>query len=458
MKGFLSWLITAAVGFGFMAISYFNYQYESGSNTWKDAFMYIGEGQPQSEAEGIEYIARPVRLLPMSRRAEDFRHIARGFGPNVEKSYRISFQEKVVLYSDLAADFTNQMLEWGRLPSLGADEAVAGFEATNKDELTIEGRTFEIVGQFNRQVRLFADSYLIGDDGTAGGLFKTTDQATQHAYILRLPGNLLRDSQTQEHLATAFPKSDFVTYQPMIRTQPGAFCLYFAGLALLFLGGCMVLYKLYCLLADRLGNKWLRTPLAEIRRYRHLFIAMHGIYFGVVLLFMLVAYCLPELQFCLLSAIKSQVTDGSGPLGVAGKAYLSGSIPLAAVTTFAINFFLGSLVCITIPSVIVPGAGVLLCALRAAMWGLLLAPSVDILAGMMLPHSLTLLLEGEAYVVAAFFGLLVLVYLFRRAEGPGIARRYGRALLLNLKGNFLVATVLIIAAIYEAIEVIMAMR
>ena len=456
MKGLLSWLIAAAVGFGFMAFSYFNYQHDSGSNPGKDAFMCIGKGRPQSEAEGIEYVARPIRLLPMSRRAEGFVHIAHGIDPNVEKSYRVSSQEKVILYSDLAADFSDQMLQWGRLPSPGADEAVAGSEAVNKDQITINGRTFKVVGQFSRQVRLFADSYLIGDDGAAGGLFNTDDETAQYAYILRLPKKLLRDSQTREHLAKVFPKSDFVTYHPMIRTQAGAFGLYFAGLALLFLGGCLALYKLYCLLADRLGNKWLRAPLAEIRRYRYLFIPLHGIYFGAILLFMFVAYCLPELQFCLLSAIQSQVTDGSGPLGVAGKAYMSKSIPLAAVATFGINFLLGSLAVITVPSVILPGVGALVAGFRAMLWGLLLAPTFDVLSGSMLPHSFTLLLEGEAYVIAAFFALLIPVYLFRSAEGPGVARRYGRALLLNLRGNLLVATVLVIAAIYEAIEVIVA--
>ncbi|MHC4751230.1 MAG: hypothetical protein ACYTFW_15330, partial [Planctomycetota bacterium] len=220
----------------------------------------------------------------------------------------------------------------------------------------------------------------------------------------------------------------------------------------------LVFFKLYCLLADKLGNKWLRQPLAEIRKYKHLFLALHLLYFGTVVLLMLVAYHLPELQFSLLSGIRSQVVDeGSGPLAVAGKAYMSKNILRAAVTTFAINFPLGSLAVITLPSVIIPGAGVLVIGIRASLWGLLLAPSYVNLSGMMLPHSFTLLIEGHAYVIAAFFGVLVLVYLFRKAEGPGIARRYGKALLLNLKGNLLVAIVLVIAAIYEAIEVILAM-
>lgn len=173
---------------------------------------------------------------------------------------------------------------------------------------------------------------------------------------------------------------------------------------------------------------------------------------------MLVAYQLPELQFSLLAGVKSQVAGGSGPLGVAGKAYMSKNIPLAAVTTVVINFFIGSLAVITLPSLVLPGVGILVLGFRSLLWGLLLSPSFINLSGMMLPHSLTLLLEGEAYIVAGFFALLVPVYLLRKTEGPGLVNRYGRALLMNVKGNLLVAIILAVAAIYEAIEVIMAMK
>ena len=106
---------------------------------------------------------------------------------------------------------------------------------------------------------------------------------------------------------------------------------------------------------------------------------------------------------------------------------------------------------------IIPGSGVLVAGLRSALWGLILAPSFSALSSMMVPHSVTLLLEGHGYVIAAFFGVLVLVYLFRRAEGPNVGIRYGRALLMNVRGNLLVIIVLAVAAIYEAIEVILMM-
>ena len=72
----------------------------------------------------------------------------------------------------------------------------------------------------------------------------------------------------------------------------------------------------------------------------------------------------------------------------------------------------------------------------------------------MLPQSITTLLAGEGYILAAFFGLLVPIYLFRRDEGVAVSSRYGRAL-INLKAMTLVAIVLLVAACYEAVEVIL---
>jgi len=457
MKSLIGWLFVSAMGFILMAFSYFNYQYDAGPAPWKDAFMYIGREQPGPRAEDLEYVKRPVRLLPIARRARNFTQITRNSGPYAEKFFRLQFQEKVVLYPEMAADFTGQMLEWGRFVSPGAEEAVAGSHAENKDKITVDGRTFKVVGQLKKSVGLFASSYLIGDDTTAGELFDPDNKAVQNAYIFLSIKEQSPNPEMNEQHKKAFPKPQFVAYTSLNRVRPGPYYLYVVGMALLFLGGSVVFIKLYCFLAGRIGSKWLRPPLAEIKKYKNLFLTMHLLYFGAVVLCMLLVYLLPELQVCILAVVKGQITSGSGPLGAAGKAYMSGSILRAAVTTFAINFPLGSVICITLPSVIVPGAGVLVAGLRAAVWGLVLAPTFESLSGIMLPHSFTLLLEGEAYILAAFFGLLILVYLFRTDEGPSLGRRYGKALMMNVRGNLLVAIVLVIAAIYEAIEVILAM-
>ena len=96
---------------------------------------------------------------------------------------------------------------------------------------------------------------------------------------------------------------------------------------------------------------------------------------------------------------------------------------------------------------------------------------------MMLPHTGTLLLEGGGYILATFFAILIPVYLFGPGEPAAKPARSvdetastewsisrpdrqsgsdsARRLLLNLKGNLLVAMVLAVAACYEAVEVIL---
>jgi len=461
MKGTISWIIIAAAGFSLMAFSYFSYQYQPGPNPWKNAFMYIGKADPNTQTEGLEYVKRPIRLLPISRPASHFTQVTKGFGSYVEKSYRAIFQEKLILYPDITDDFNDSGrtagLEWGRLPQPDVNEVAAGYYTENKSEIDIDGQVFKVVGRLKKDVRLFVNSYLFSNSAAAGRLFDSRNEAVQNAYVFQLPKEKLTSPEILEQLKSAFPKSQFIAYAPLIKTEKAPFYLYMLGLALLLSGGSVILFKVYCLLAEKIENKWLRLPLAEIRKYGRLFIGLHLVYFGLVILFMLLVHSIPELQASLLAGIKSQVSGGSGPLAVAGKAYMSKSIPRAAITTFGINFILGSLAYITIPSVIIPGIGLLGAVFRASMWGLLLAPSFDTLAATMLPHSFTLLLEGEAYIVATFFALLIPIYIFRKSEGPNFLNRYGRALAMNIRGNLLVAIVLVIAAIYEATEVILMM-
>jgi hypothetical protein len=312
------------------------------------------------------------------------------------------------------------------------------------------------VGVLKPEVRLFCESYLLFDQSLASELMRSDNERVRDAYVVRLQQDSVKDPETIRQLAKVFPESEFVAYVPLLRAEPGAFCLYMLGMSLLLIGGALALVNIFRLLAGRVRYKWLSLPLGEVTKYRRLFVAVHLSYFALVLLFALLAYVVPEIQFCLLANVKAQVTGGSGPLAVAGRAYMSKDILRAAVTTFAINFPLGSVVCITVPSMIVPGAGALVGAARAMLWGFLLSPGFAALSRVMVAHSVTLLLEGEGYVLAIFFGLLIPVYMFGKAEGPTLAGRYGKALLINLTSSIIVAAVLAIAAAYEAIEVILA--
>jgi len=457
MKILIQWLIVACAGLALMFLAHGYFQDSLGASLRQDEIIYLGKAEPNIQAKQSEYTKSTVRILPLDERAKQFRQIARNMGPRIERAYRVYFAEKVFFYPQVSADINSAVLDRGRLPCPGAHEVVAGYHARHKDKVNIDGQQFQVVGVLKPQLHLFTESYLLYDQTAAAELFDPDDESVQNAYIIRLPQKDAADPQIRRQLEDLFPESEFVGYIPLLLLKPKVFGVYMLGMSLLLIGGALAFVNTFRILSMRVSNRWLNLPLAQTVKYKRLFLGVHLFYFALVLLFALVAYAVPEIQFCLLANVKAQVTGGSGPLAVAGRAYMSKNILRAAVTTFAINFPLGSVVCITLPSLILPGAGVLIAAVRAVLWGFLLGPTFAYLPKMMLTHTVTLLLEGEAYVLATFFALLIPVYLFRKAEGPTAAARYGKALLVNLAGNILVAIVLAIAAIYEAVEVILAM-
>jgi hypothetical protein len=65
-----------------------------------------------------------------------------------------------------------------------------------------------------------------------------------------------------------------------------------------------------------------------------------------------------------------------------------------------------------------------------------------------------MLLEGAGFIMATFFGLLIPIHACQPKLGGDFFSRYGRAVLLNLQGNVWVVAVLVVSALYEAVEVI----
>jgi hypothetical protein len=199
-----------------------------------------------------------------------------------------------------------------------------------------------------------------------------------------------------------------------------------------------------------LGRLW-----SIIQAERGAYIYLNILYYGLVVLGMIyVSFFNPGLQETLIQAVGSAFTKG--PLGAVGAAYGSGQVIQATIVTFVVNLFLGSVVEMSLPSLIIPFSGLLMGAYRAILWGLILSPSNASLAGPMIPHSLTLLLEGQAYI---------LVMLSIYVHGKAFLRPSAYAVEGRLQGYLeglrrtgwiylLVVALLAIAAIYEAFEVI----
>jgi hypothetical protein len=157
----------------------------------------------------------------------------------------------------------------------------------------------------------------------------------------------------------------------------------------------------------------------------------------------------------------------SGPFAAVGSAYASGAVLQAMVLTFVVNLFLGTVVQITLPSLVIPFSGLLLGVVRSILWGLLLSPASPELRLLMIPHSITLLLEGQGYILAL---LAVYVHgkswLFPRSAGVEVEgsawgrmlRGYAAGLRRTAYLYVWVVIVLAVAAAYEAVEVILAAR
>jgi hypothetical protein len=198
----------------------------------------------------------------------------------------------------------------------------------------------------------------------------------------------------------------------------------------------------------------LRPSFALIRENRGAYLALNLLFFGLVFLGFIVAALDPPVQKALQAALRADLDHGR--LAPVADLYRSGNIPLAVLVTFLVNAVIGAFAGITLPSSLIPFSGFVVGCYRAAIWGLSLARTDPRMLLAMIPHSLTLVLEGEAYVVAMFGCYLWGKWLIRPA-GAGFpnareARRAG--LRANLQLYRLILLLLAVAAVYEAIEVI----
>ena len=203
----------------------------------------------------------------------------------------------------------------------------------------------------------------------------------------------------------------------------------------------------------------LLKDIADIfRKDRKLFLYVNAYYFGLVLLGALIALAFPGAQVFLINTAGNILGGGAlDPFSVIGEVYRSGNVLEAAGVTFIYNLVLGTLVEITIPSLVIPFWAPFIGAVRAVEWGIMLIIPVPGLLPLQraVPHYLTIILEGEAYVVAIFACLRQAKVLLRLESIPADRRikEYLAAMADNLKLLPVVALLLALSALYEAWEV-----
>ncbi|MGD8760254.1 MAG: hypothetical protein PVJ07_08385 [Anaerolineales bacterium] len=192
-----------------------------------------------------------------------------------------------------------------------------------------------------------------------------------------------------------------------------------------------------------------------VRESRRAYAVLNIAYYGLMVCAMIFVAFNRSVQHSMLGAgVEAWET---GPLAMIGGAYNSGEQLLAIALTFAANLFVGSLVFITLPSLIIPFSGLAIGLCRALVWGLMFCPGgLDVSAGNVLAELLILIvifLEGQGYVLAMLAALNHgKAWLIPKSVGASNRLQgYWTGVKQSLKTYLLVVLALIVAAVYEVV-------
>ncbi|WP_039921872.1 hypothetical protein [Amycolatopsis decaplanina] len=192
----------------------------------------------------------------------------------------------------------------------------------------------------------------------------------------------------------------------------------------------------------------LRRPFQIIRADLRAYLLVNAFVYGVLLLGMALGALFPDLHAARTASFASG-DQGALVNAVVGNGWVFGTV------IFVVNVFPTALLLITLPSLVVPFAGLAVFALKTIDLGITLAP-VDATSGLtLIPHSLTLLIEFQAYALVMFGAYLLGRSWLRPATVGAPTRRQGYLRGLSRLGwLWLPALALfVIGAVYEAIEI-----
>ncbi|MFJ4037511.1 hypothetical protein ACIPVB_05455 [Microbacterium sp. NPDC090007] len=188
-----------------------------------------------------------------------------------------------------------------------------------------------------------------------------------------------------------------------------------------------------------------RRPFLVVREDGRAWLIISATTYGLLALGFVIGVLFPALPAARATTLEG---DGTGDLVTA----VASSAPLFALVIFAVNVLRLSLVTIVVPSLIVPFAGLVLFAYWLVETGITLVQTTPVGWVAMIPHSLTVLIELQAYALLAL-GVFLLGRDWlrptrvgaptRRAAYLGALRRLG---ILSLPALVL----LVVGAVWEA--------
>jgi len=188
----------------------------------------------------------------------------------------------------------------------------------------------------------------------------------------------------------------------------------------------------------------LHKPFQIIRANFRAYLTINAIAYGLVFTGVVAAMIFPDL-----GAAQAATLEDNGTADLVRS--LFNNPWLFSLTILGVNVMTGAL-WIVLPSLIVPFSGIALFAYKAFTLGLAMAPSTEIMAVALIPHSLTVLIELQAYALLMFGAFILGRSWVRPATIGARNHRQGYVRGLQQLGWLSLATLplFIIGAIWEA--------
>ncbi len=186
-----------------------------------------------------------------------------------------------------------------------------------------------------------------------------------------------------------------------------------------------------------------------------LYLACNVFLFGLFILGIIAGQAFPDVRVTL-SDLTRQATS-SGPISTASQTIESGNIPLATWQIFSHNYFV-TVVLAALPSLVFPPWILLLFGAQFLLFGIIFSePAVFMQPAVLIPLIGTILLEGEAYVIAIFatMRLVEAVIWPKRVGEEKRLNAYAHAVIDNAKLLVVVGIVLAVAALFEAASLVL---
>lgn len=363
-----------------------------------------------------------------------------------------------LVYGPLPLDTLEACLTQGRMPEPGRPELLAG-PLARLDAFELDGVAFRVVGRLSGHVAALLNAYVLIADARFAPLFAESAEAKEAfllpdaaPHVAAIEERLREEREAAEGNTAALAALTGGTRA--MPAMPGT-TLALLGIGALALVACGAAWANTRFLLWRYGREghWLLLPfLAEVAGRPRLWLALHLVCYGVLLGFMALAVAFPGANATLSAWMGQVFTDGD--LSFIGEAYASGDVMQAAVATYYHNYVTATLFLTIAVSLAVPFWGVAKTVVSLALVGFVMAPLwAGTLAGYTF-HSITMGLEIEAYILAAFAISVYALRVFRGLFRGNLRAEFVRGILVVAGAAVISGVILAAAALYEAVTLI----